>query len=509
MADAAHSVAADPRTFGASRIEDGHLVSTHPATGAETGRFPVTTTDEVAQVIQRAREAGRWWAGLGFAERRRRLLRWRSRIADQLPRAAELLHAEAGKPIADGIIETAATLIGMDWAARNARRVLGPRRVRRVLASPETSGRLEYQPYGVVGVIGPWNFPFFTPMSSIVFALAAGNAVIHKPSEHTPGAGQWLADTLLEVVAEHPVLQVVHGAGEVGEALCRSGVDKLSFAGSTATARKVMAACAPTLTPLVIEGAGKDAFIVDSDADLDRAADSCVWGALNNAGQACVSVERVYVVESVYEAFLDRVAARLDRVTVGGRDADIGPMITPAQLEIVRHHIQDAIDRGATALIGGVDAVQPPFVHPTLLVDVPGDALTGRDETFGPVVAVTRVSDVEQALELANDTPYGLGGAVFGRRRAAAVARRLRAGMVSVNDVFSYAGTPSLPWGGVGASGFGRLRGDDGLREFAQAKTVVVRQAPSPMRARTFERTERDVARLARAMRLMFGRAPR
>jgi succinate-semialdehyde dehydrogenase / glutarate-semialdehyde dehydrogenase len=487
-------------------VDDRLLVSRHPATGEEVGRYPVTRPEDLPGVVARAREAGRWWAELGFPERRRRLLRWRGLIADQLPKMAELLQAEAGKPTADGAIEGVATVIGLDWAARNARRVLGRRRVRRVLASPETAGRLEYQPYGVVAVIGPWNFPLFTPMSSISFALAAGNAVVHKPSEFTPGVGQWLADTFSEVVDGRPVLQVVHGSGPLGEALCRAGADKVSFAGSTATASKVMAACAPALTPVVIEGGGKDAFIVDDDADLDIAADSCVWGAFNSAGQACVSLERVFVVDAVYDAFVARLTQRVAKLTVGGAAADIGPVITPAQVEVIRHHIQDALDRGATALVGGAAAVQPPYVHPTLLVDVPPEALTMREETFGPVVAVTRVADVEEALRLANDTPYGLGGAVFGRRRAVSVARRLRAGMVSVNDVFSFAGTPSLPWGGVGASGFGRLRGDDGLREFGQSKAIAIRRMRPPLNPRTFGRDPREVARMARVIRLMFGR---
>jgi succinate-semialdehyde dehydrogenase / glutarate-semialdehyde dehydrogenase len=485
------------------------LISRNPVTGEEVGRFAVADSADVAAAIDRARVAARWGASLGFAERRRRLLRWRARVANQLPRLADLLHAETGKPTAEAVVEVTAAVISMDWAARHARRVLAPRRVRRVLSSTDTAGHLAYRPYGVVGVIGPWNYPVLTPLNSIAFALAAGNAVIHKPSEHTPAVGQWLADSFAEVTGEHPVFQVVHGAGPTGEALCRAGVDKVSFTGSTATGRRVLSACAPTLTPAVIEAGGKDAIIVDDDADLDHAASSCVWGGLTNAGQTCVSAERVYVVEGVYEDLLARVTSRMERLTVGGDSADIGPMITSEQLEVVRRHIDDALTRGARALVGGADAVRPPYVHPTLLVDVPPDALAMREETFGPVLVVTPVRDVEEALRLANATPYGLGGAVFGRRRALSVARRMRSGMVSVNDVLAFAGTPSLPWGGVGASGFGRLRGDDGLREFSQAAAVTVRQGPSLLRTRTFERTDRDVARIIRAVRMMFGRAPR
>lgn len=488
----------------------GQLVSTHPATGLEVGRFPVADEAAVGAAVVRARAAGRWWDGLGHAERRRRLLRWRALVTHRLSEAAGLLHRETGKPFAEGVVETAIAISDIDWAARHARRVLGPRRVRRVLAVAEAAAHLEYRPYGVVGVIGPWNYPILTPVSSIGYALAAGNAVVHKPSEWTPAVGQWLADTFAEVAPEHPVLQVVHGAGEVGAALCRSGVDKLSFTGSTATAKRVMAACAETLTPVVLEAGGKDAMIVDSDADLDAAAEACVWAAFTNAGQTCVGIERVYVAAGSYDQLLRRVRERADRLTVGDGDgADLGPITMPGQLDVIRRHIDDALARGARAVLGGPGAVQPPYVHPTILVGVPADALAMREETFGPTLVVTPVETMEEALRLANDSPYGLGGAVYGRRRAKGIARRLRTGMVSVNDVLSFAGMSSLPWGGVGASGFGRLRGADGLREFGQPKSIVVRQLPSLLPSRTFERTDRDVSRIIKAYRLLFGRAPR
>jgi succinate-semialdehyde dehydrogenase / glutarate-semialdehyde dehydrogenase len=485
------------------------LVSTNPATGVEVGRFAVADTAAVTEAVTRAREAGTWWAGLGFAERRRRLLRWRALVAQRMTEVAELLHRESGKPVAEAVVETAAAIGDIDWAARHARRVLGPRRVRRVLPVAEAAAHLEYRPYGVVGVIGPWNYPVLVPISSIAYALAAGNAVVHKPSEWTPSVGQWLVDTFAEVVPELPVLQAIHGTGEVGAALCGSGVDKLSFTGSTTTAKKVMAACAETLTPVVLEAGGKDAMIVDADADLDAAAEACVWGGLTNAGQTCVGIERVYVAGAVYEDFLSRVVDRAGRLTVGVDGTDLGPITMPSQLEVIRRHIEDALARGGKALLGGPDAVQPPYVHPTILVDVPADALALREETFGPTLVVSPVESMDQALRLANDTPYGLGGAVYGRRRAMSIARRMRSGMTTVNDVLSFAGMSSLPWGGVGASGVGRLRGADGLREFGQAKAIVRRQVRSVLPSRTFERTDRDVARIVTAYRLLFGRAPR
>ncbi|WBB66735.1 aldehyde dehydrogenase family protein [Micromonospora sp. WMMD812] len=491
---------------GAPIVTDGVLVSTSPATGAEAGRFPVATPAEVASAVERARAAGEWWAALGFAGRRERLLRWRALLARRIEQLAELVHLEGGKPVGDAVVEIVTAVEHIDWAARNARRVLGPRRMRSRLILAEFSAHLEYQPYGVVGVIGPWNYPVFTPIGSTAYALAAGNAVVLKPSEYTPAVGQWLVDSFAEVVPEHPVLTAVHGLGDVGAALCRSGVGKLAFTGSTATAKKVMAACAESLTPVLLEAGGKDAMIVDADADLDAAAEACVWGALTNAGQTCIGIERVYAVEPVFDAFVEKVVARAGRLTVGPEGADIGPITMPTQVDVIRRHIDDALARGGRAVLGGADAVQPPYVRPTVLVDVPEDSAAVREETFGPTLTINRVRDADEAVTRANALSYGLGGAVFGRRRAVAIARRLRSGMAAVNSTLTFAGMSTLPFGGVGESGFGRIHGEDGLREFGRAKAITRRRARSLLPSMTFERTPADLARLVKAIKMMYGR---
>jgi len=492
-------------TPGVPVVNDGVLISTNPATGAEAGRFPVATAADVVEAVAAARTAARWWADLGYAERRRRLLRWRALLAQRITDLADLAHRETGKPVADAVVETASAIEHVDWAARNARRVLRLRRVRSRLALAEFAAHLEYQPYGVVGVIGPWNYPVLTPLGSIAYALAAGNAVVHKPSEYTPAVGQSLVDTFAEVVPEYPVLQVVHGLGDVGAALCRSDVDKVAFTGSTATAKKVMAACAESLTPVLLEAGGKDAMIVDADADLDAAAEACIWGAFTNAGQTCIGIERVYAVETVHDAFVAKVVEKAGRLTVG-ESGDIGPITMPSQLDVIRRHIDDALDRGGRAVLGGPDAVRPPYVHPTILVEVPEDALAVREETFGPTLVVNRVRDADEAVTRANAVSYGLGGSVFGRRRAIDVAHRLRTGMTSVNSVLAFVGMSTLPFGGVGDSGFGRIHGDDGLREFARAKAVTRRRARSPLPLMTFERTPAQVSRIVKTIKLMYGR---
>ncbi|WFE46714.1 aldehyde dehydrogenase family protein [Verrucosispora sp. WMMD1129] len=491
---------------GTPTVQGNHLISTSPATGDEAGRVPVAAAVDVERAVERARAAGQWWAGLGFTERRERLLRWRRLLAQRMEELAGLMHAEGGKPVADALVEIVTAVEHVDWAARNARRVLGPRRVRSRLVLAEFSAHLEYQPHGVVGVIGPWNYPVFTPIGSIAYALAAGNAVVFKPSEYTPVVGQWLVDSFAEVVPEHPVLTAVHGLGDVGAALCRAGVDKLAFTGSTATAKKVMAACAESLTPVLLEAGGKDAMIVDADADLDAAAEACVWGAMTNAGQTCIGIERAYAVEPVFDAFVDKVVERAGRLTVGPRDADIGPITMPSQLDVIRRHIEDAVARGGRAVLGGPEAVRPPYAHPTVLVEVPEQAAAVREETFGPTLTINRVRTADEALARANALPYGLGGSVFGQRRAVAIARRLRSGMASVNSTLTFAGMSTLPFGGVGESGFGRIHGEDGLREFARAKAVTRRRGRSLLPSTTFERTPADVARLVKAVKLLYGR---
>ncbi|WP_203839966.1 aldehyde dehydrogenase family protein [Winogradskya humida] len=495
----------DTRTPGVPAIENGVLISTSPATGDEAGRVPVSDEKAVVAAVDRGREAGVWWAALGFDGRRTRLLQWRAVMAERIEELGELTHVETGKPVADAVVEALAAIEHIDWAARNAKRVLGPRKVRSRLVVAEHSAHLEYQPYGVVGIIGPWNYPILTPLGPASGALAAGNAVVLKPSEYTPVVGQWLADTFAEVVPEHPVLQVVHGLGDVGAALCRSGIGKLAFTGSTATAKKVMAACAENLVPVIIEAGGKDAMIVDADADVQAAAEAAVWGAMTNAGQTCIGIERVYAVAPVYDEFVAAVVAKASKLKLG---EDIGPMTMPGQLDVVRRHIDDALASGGRAVLGGADAVQAPSVAPTVLVDVPEGSAAIQEETFGPTLTISKVVDADEALAKANALPYGLGGAVFGKKNAVRIARRMRSGMVSVNSAMAFVGMATLPFGGVGDSGFGRIHGEDGLREFGVAKSITVRRGPSLLPAMTFERTPAQVQRIVKTLKLLYARRP-
>jgi acyl-CoA reductase-like NAD-dependent aldehyde dehydrogenase len=489
------------------------LETVNPATGEVLATFPVQGRRDVDAAVARAREAAAWWAGLGWSQRRIRLLAWKSHLARYLGRLAQLVHEETGKPLDDAKLEIILAIVHIDWAARHARRVLGPRRVRSGLTAINQASTVEYQPLGVVGVIGPWNYPVFTPVGSIAYALAAGNAVVFKPSELTPATGEYLVRSFGEALGVFgdapPVLQVVTGPGLTGDALARSGVAKIAFTGSAATARKVMAAAADTLTPVLAECGGKDALLVAADADLDAAADAAAWGAMSNAGQTCIGIERVYVAQPVYDSFLAKLTERVSALRPGfDREASYGPMTLPSQPEIVAKHVADALAAGGRPVVGGPDAVAPPYVRPVVLTDVPQGSAAVTEETFGPTVTVTPVAGLAEAVSFANAGRYGLGSAVFARDRSAAMAaaRELKTGMTSINSVLGFAIVPALPFGGVGESGFGRIHGADGLREFARAKAITRQRMRPPVNLTSFGRTDRDMRRILTLVTLLHGR---
>jgi aldehyde dehydrogenase (NAD+) len=498
---------AEPITATPDELDAPRFDSLDPATGEVIASFPVHTDADVRAAVERGQVAAQWWRELGFDGRKARLRGWRSIIATRIEEFAELIHRENGKPLFDAVGELSIAVEHLDWAAGAAPKVLGRRRVGSGLLAMNQSASVEYVPYGVIGVLGPWNYPVHTPMGSISYALAAGNAVVFKPSEFTPAIGKWLADSFAEAVPEQPVFQLVTGFGATGAALCTAGVDKLAFTGSTATGKKVMAACAATLTPVMIECGGKDALIVAADADLDAAADAAVWGGLSNAGQTCAGVERVYAVAAVYDEFVARVTREAGKVR-GGADAgaSYGPITMPSQVDIIRGHIDDALARGGRAIVGGPESVQPPFVQPVVLVDVPEDSAAVRDETFGPTITITKVRDEDEAIARANASRYGLGAAVFSARNGRSIAERLSCGCVSINSAISFAMVPELPFGGVRDSGFGRIHGADGLREFTWPRSVTSVRFRAPLNVTTFNRPKSARRLIVRLVKTRWGR---
>lgn len=485
------------------------FASLNPATGEVVAEHAVHDEKDVAAAVERAREAAAWWRALGWKERRLRLLNVKGSLTRNLNRMAEVIHQETGKPLQDAQLETIMAISHLDWAARNAQKVLGPRSVYPGVMAINQKCVLEYQALGVVGVIGPWNYPIFTPMGSIAYALAAGNAVVFKPSEFTPGVGVLLAELFAGVIPEHPVLQTITGLGPTGAALASSPhIDKLAFTGSGRTAKRVMAACAENLTPLVAECGGKDACIVDADADLDAAADAALWGAMSNAGQTCIGVERIYVVDEAYDAFLSKLTERAQKLRPGfDREAAYGPITMPAQLDIIERHIKDAIEKGGRAVVGGPESVRKPYVEPVVLTDVPDDSAAVCEETFGPTITVHRVRDLDEAVEKANRVNYGLAGTIFSgsKSRAMDAARRMRSGMTSINAFAAFAMVAALPFGGVGESGFGRIHGADGLREFTRPKAIT-RQRFATMNLTSFARSEKEMQRVLGMINMIHGR---
>lgn len=482
---------------------------THPVTGDLVGTFPVHSAADVQAAVAKARAAQQWWADLGFGGRRKRIARWISWIAKHSDEICELGFRETGKPRGDVQFELMASLEDLRWAAAHAPKVLGERRVAPGLAMVNFDARLSYEPLGVVGVIAPWNFPIYTVYCGLAYALAAGNAAVVKPSEFSTATGVYAAESFARANPDAPdgLVGWVSGFGETGSALCTSGVDKIAFTGSVPTGRRVMEACSRNLTPVLLELGGKDATVIAEDADLEAAADAVVWGGNWHAGQGCVCVERVYVVDAVKDEFLRLVKRKVEAITVGLGDlVDYGPMTMPGQIDIIRRHVTDALDAGATALVGGLDSIKPPYVHPIVLVDVPEDCSAVQEETFGPVIVINGVRDVDDAIRRANGTRFGLGSSVFSKGRGPQIAARLRAGGTTINSVLTFVGMPSLPFGGVGDSGFGRFHGADGLREFTRPKATARKRFGMGKEMQVFPRTEEQYTIVRKVLKLRYGR---
>jgi aldehyde dehydrogenase (NAD+) len=483
-------------------VRSSVLTSYDPRTGEAVGNYAVLGQAELNRTVHAARSAEKWWAALGFGGRKRWLLDWKRSITRNAAELVELVCAETGKPEADAAIEVMLAVENLDWAARNAEHALSRRRLGSTWLTRNQRASVGYLPLGVVGVLGTWNNPVFTPMGSIAYALAAGNAVVFKPSELTPGVGVWLAESWSKLAPNQPVLQVVTGDAGTGAALCRSRVDKIAYAGSDAGARAVISLCAQTMTPVVVEKAGKGAMIVDVDAKLGEAAQAAVFGAMSNAGQSPAGIQRAYVAESVYEPFLAAVVAQARRLRPGGnRRASYGPMILEEQVEVVRRQVKDAIARGGRAMLGGLESIREPYIEPIVLTDVPEQSLAVSGEAVGPVLVVNRVATMDEAVARINAAEHGVAVAVFTRdvRTGGQLAERIRTGVVTINSSMAYAGMPAMPFGGVGEYGQGHTHGEAGLREFSRTLGIAQKRYRAPVDLSTFDRHPRHL-RLARTL---------
>ena len=451
-----------------------------PATLEPIGEIEVQTAADVSQALERARKAQPDWAALPVEERVRYLERALKLVVERQDDIVERVVQETGKARSEAIsMEIFASCDVLSYYAKRAPKFLRPekRRLHGMLRFVKKL-RVVYRPLGVVGVITPWNGPFILSMNPTVQALAAGNAVLLKPSEVTPRSGALVAEIFEAAGLPDGVLQVLTGDGETGAALCEAGVDKICFTGSVATGRKVAAACGERLIPCTLELGGKDPMIVCADADVESAAAGALAGAYMNTGQYCCGTERVYVVDEIADEFIEEAVKRAGELRQGASgEFDVGAIFWDRQLETIERHMQDAVEKGATVRVGGRrnPELSGLYYEPTVVTDVDHDMALMREETFGPILPIMRVHDEEEALRLANDTRYGLSATVWTKDeyKGAELAKRIDAGGVCINDMTVTYGAPEAPFGGLKDSGVGQVNGESGLKSYCHTMPII------------------------------------
>jgi acyl-CoA reductase-like NAD-dependent aldehyde dehydrogenase len=497
----------------------GDIAVENPATGEVIAHVAELTADQVAELARAARAAQPAWEALGYEGRGRILRRAQKWMVDNAEGVIATIVSETGKAYEDALVAEVmygANALGF-WAKR-APSYLADERIRS--SSPLLKGKklaVRYRPIGLVGVIGPWNYPLTNSFGDCVPALAAGNAVILKPSEVTPLTSLLLLQGLRESGLPEGVMAVATGRGATGAALIDE-VDMVMFTGSAATGRQVMARAARTLTPVSLELGGKDPMIVLADADLERAANHAVYYSMLNAGQTCISIERVYVEAPVHDEFVAKVTEkardlRNDR-PAGPGSIEVGSMTFPPQVEIVERHVQDARDKGARVVVGGTRGhagEQGHWYEPTVIVGVDHTMDCMREETFGPTLPIMKVADAEEAIRMANDSPYGLGASVFSKdaARGEAVARRIEAGAVCVNDALVNYSALELPMGGVKSSGLGSRHGAGGIRKYTKQQSLLVSRIHPRRDIHMYPYTAKMTGRLGKLVRVLYGRGKR
>jgi acyl-CoA reductase-like NAD-dependent aldehyde dehydrogenase len=487
------------------------IVSTNPATLEELARFHITSTGEVNSAVARARAAQPAWGALSFRDRARYILKLQREVYDRQEEIISIISDETGKPAFEALTaEVFPACDLMSHYAANAERILRDERFTLAVFRNKRS-MISYEPLGVVGIISPWNFPFSIPLGGIVMALAAGNAVVFKPSEYTPLVGDAIKRLVASAGFPEGVLEVVQGNGSTGAALVESAVDKIFFTGSVRTGKKIAESAAKRLLPAVLELGGKDPMIVLEDAPFERTVKGAVWGAFMNCGQVCASVERLYVTEAIAERFIAAVVDGVKKLRIGapsGCSTDIGPLTNENQLNVVSDHVADAVAKGARVLTGGRrrDDLGGYFFEPTVLVDVNSSMKVMTEETFGPVLPIKIVKDEDEAIIEANSTRYGLLASVWtsDNERGRRIARRIEAGTVVINDALYTHGAAQTPWFGVKESGLGVTHGSQGLFEFVRMKHVNWDLLPMKSDWWWFPYTERWENRFKTLMKVLY-----
>ena len=464
------------------------IPSIDPATGKILAQFEKTSPAALPEILSRARAVQSGWGALPVENRCAQLRALRDCMMASRDVLANAVVAESGKPRVEALF--ADLFVALDTAqyySKSGAKLLRPERVpHHSSAAKAKSGRLIYEPVGVIGIISSWNYPLAIPMSQIVPAVAAGNAVVCKTSDFTPQCGALIEKLFLDAGFPKNLVTVVQGGGEAGQALIDAGPNKIMFTGSVASGRLIAEACGKKLIPSVLELGGKDAMIVLADANLEVAASAAVWGSYTNCGQVCLSVERLFVEEAVERRFVALCIEKASKLRLGpGCDpaSDVGPLIRPEHVQRMKDLIEQAVARGARVLCGGKPRLDlgTNFFEPTIIAGVNSSMRLFREETFGPILVIRSARDAEQAIYLANESAFSLAASVWTSdvKRGQAIAARLRAGAVMVNDAISYFGIAEAPHGGCGASGWGRTHGQAGLLEMVQTKYIDVDRLPS------------------------------
>jgi acyl-CoA reductase-like NAD-dependent aldehyde dehydrogenase len=459
------------------------MTDKNPATLEPLEEVPEAELGSLGAMVLGARKAQAEWASWPLERRKAALIGVRDALLDRWEAIADIISQETGKPRAEAVnADVLAALVAVDHAASSLRKLFSPRKVSfgsmgLMMRYMGRRSYVQYRPLGVIGIIAPWNYPLGIPFSQAIMALAAGNAVILKPSPETPRTAMELRRAFEGAVPDG-LLQLFIGGDGHGRALVTSGVDRIVFTGSTAAGREVMALASQKLTPVTLELGGKDPSIVLEDADLERAAQGVVWGAFVNAGQTCACVKRLYVHELVYERFLELLESKVSALRIGyGAEADVGPLISEAALRRIEVMVEQAVRDGGRVLVGGRRTGEKGyFYQPTVIVDAPQSSSIVQEEAFAPILTVGRFSSDEEAIALANDCGYALAGSVWSRdlKRARRIADRLSGGTVLINNAAYTYGLPMTPWGGRGMSGFGRTHGIEGFLELMEPHHVHV-----------------------------------
>jgi acyl-CoA reductase-like NAD-dependent aldehyde dehydrogenase len=489
----------------------------NPATGQIVASVDVVGPERIPELVVQARAAQPGWEALGFEGRAQILRRCQKWVIDNSDRVVETIVSETGKAWEDAqLAEVGYAASAFGFWAKNAEKYLADERVK--TASPFVKGRkliVRHVPVGVVGVIGPWNYPLTNAFGDCIPAMAAGNAVILKPSEVTPLTALLMGECVRECGLPDGVYQVAPGFGETGAALI-DAVDFLMFTGSTETGKKVMERAAKTLTPLALELGGKDPMLVCADADLERAANAAVHYSMQNAGQTCISTERVYVEAPVYDEFVSLVMQKVGGLRQGAPHGpgsiDLGAVIHPPQADIVEAHVRDAVEKGARVVAGGHRSDSDGhFYEPTVLLDVDHTMAAMKEETFGPTLPIMKVADAEEGVRLANDSPYGLQASVWTKdvAKGERLARRMEAGAVTVNDAQINYIALELPMGGWKSSGVGSRHGAEGIRKYAKRQAIVVTRLAPKRDLHMLPYSAKRTKLISRVLKLVYGRGKR